>query len=104
MKENTLKIVYEYKKAFIKEFSPEEIKWKIKNKNEYFKWKKDHIFIVSYNWLWKINLWITNELIGYKRIDIDEIWLYIPNEKLLSIINTHFLKVKIFSYLRWKNQ
>ena len=91
LKENALKIIYEYKKAFIKDFSPEEIKWKIENKNEYYKWKKDHIFVVFYNWWWKINLGITNELIDYKRISVNEIWKYIKNEKLLSIIDTQFL-------------
>lgn len=89
---STLKIIYEYKKAFKKDFSPEEIKWKIENKNEFFKGKKDNIFIVSYIWWWKIDLWITNELINYKWVNVDEIWLYIKNEKLLSIIDTRFLK------------
>lgn len=91
LKEDILKIVYEYKKAFKKDFSPEEIKWKIENKNEYYKWKKDHIFVVFYNWWWEINLWITNELIDYKWICVNEIKNYIKNEKLLSLIDTQFL-------------
>lgn len=91
LKEDTLEIIYEYKKTFKKDFSPEELKWKIENKNEYYKWKKDHIFIVFYNWWWKINLWITNELIDYKRISVNEIWKYIKNDKLLSIIDVQFL-------------
>ena len=99
LKKDTLNIVYRYKQPFKKDFSQEEIQWKIKNKNEYYIWKKDYIFLISYNGLWRINLWITNELLCYKRIEINEIWTYIQNEKLLSIINIPFLKKKINSEL-----
>ena len=99
LKKDTLNIVYRYKQPFKKDFSQGEIQWKIKNKNEYYIWKEDYIFLVSYNGLWRINLWITNELLYYKRIEMDEKWVYIQNEKLLSIINIPFLKKKINSEL-----
>ncbi len=92
LRESSLEIIYEYKNAFKKDFSQEEIQWKIKNKNEYFKWKEDHIFVVSYNGLWTIDLGTTDELIDYKWVDIDEIWSYIKNKKLLSLLDLCFLK------------
>lgn len=36
LKKDTLNIVYRYKQPFKKDFSQEEIQWKIKNKNEYY--------------------------------------------------------------------
>lgn len=99
LKRETLNIVYRYKQPYKKDFSKEEIQRKIKNKNEYYIWKQDHIFVILYNWFWRINLWITNELIRYKWVKIDKIWAYIQNEKLLSIINIPFLKRKINSEL-----
>ena len=98
-KKETLDIIYKYKEPYRKDFSKEEIQWKIKNKNEYFIWKQDHIFVVSYNWFWRINLWITNELLCYKWVKIDVIWSYIENKQLLSIINIPFLKKKIMNKL-----
>ena len=95
LKKETLEIVYSFEIPFRKEFSQEEIEWKIKNKNEYFVGKEDYMFLVKYDGMWTVDLSITWELIEYKRVLIKDIWKYIDNVKLLNLINLDHLETVI---------
>ncbi len=90
-----LKIVHQFENSFKKDFSQEEIEWKILNKNEFFIGKEDHMFLLSYNDKWTINLEITWELIDFKWVSVNEIEKYIENKKLIDLIKLDFLAEKI---------
>lgn len=99
---NNLELSYFYENEFIKNFSQVEIEWKIKNKWEYFVWKKEKIILINYKWdQTDINLNISNEFSEYKFIDILDIPNYINNNDLISFIDLNFLIIKI-NEINWK--
>lgn len=97
LKNSCFEIVYVYEKSFVKDFSLEEIKWKIENKLEYFTWKKEKIIVLNFKWEEKdIDLSISNELSEYRFVEIEEISSYISDENLIDFIWIDFLKTIIF--------
>ena len=92
---DVLNIVHEFDIPFRKDFSQEEIEWKIRNKNEYFIWKEDYIFLVMYNGQGHIDLTVTWELIEYKRVPIKKVTEYIHNKKLMDLIDLDVLEIRI---------
>lgn len=99
---NNLEILYYYENEFFKNFTKEEIEWKIKNKWEYFVWKKEKIILIKHKWdETDINLNISNEFSEYKFIDILDIPNYINNNDLISFIDLNFLIIKI-NEINWK--
>lgn len=99
-----LEIIYYYEDEFIKNFTQDEIEWKIKNKWEYFVWKKEKIILIKYKWdETDMNLNISNEFSEYIFIDISDIPNYITNNDLINFIDLDFLinKINEFNWKKW---
>lgn len=97
---NNLEILYYYKNEFVKNYTQEEIEWKIKNKWEYYVWKKEKAILIKYKWNeTEINLNISKEFSEYKFIKIFDILQYINDNNLLNYINLDFLVNKINSFI-----
>lgn len=97
IKRADLNIEFKYKNPFIKRFSSEELERKKTYKNEFFIWKEDHIFIVSYKWGDFLTI-DTRELSDYKRITAEQLQEFITKKDILSIIDIEFLS-KFLSYI-----
>ncbi|MEF2176056.1 MAG: NUDIX domain-containing protein [Candidatus Absconditabacteria bacterium] len=97
---NNLEILYYYKNEFVKNYTQEEIEWKIKNKGEYYVGKKEKAILIKYKGNeTEINLNISKEFSEYKFIKIFDILQYINDNNLLNYINLDFLVNKINSFI-----
>lgn len=95
LSQQDLEVVCQFKNSFKKDFSKEEIEWKIANKNEFFVGKEDHMFLLKYNDKWAVNLEITWELIDFKWVPVTDLEKYIENKKLIELIGLSSLEEKI---------
>lgn len=93
---NKLLIVHKYDKYYKKEFTKEQIDWKIKNKWENYIWKIEIPYILLFSWTNNdINIWINWEFSDYQWIQLNNLKDYI-NPDLIEFLDINFIN-QIFS-------
>lgn len=93
---NKLLIVHKYDKYYTKEFTQEQIEWKIKNKWENYIWKIEIPYILLFSWTNNdINIWINWEFSDFQWIQINNLKDYI-NTDLIEFLDIGFIN-QIFS-------